>query len=173
MSRALLDEKVKSWDTLEKEMVGVTSLMCEQDFNATKQDSFDDNGWGEEDEDGLIIGEDKDFGYDTYWKLDTVWRMLDENLDYGKFNEGADERDDTSSDNYDSQFHSEMMGIRDAICEVVSSDWVFETHIDYETNEMVNGKVNSLETAQTFCNELVDLMDKDSKAFYHKYFRHN
>ena len=36
---------VKTWETLEKECnaEGLTSLLCCQGFNATKEDSFEDN----------------------------------------------------------------------------------------------------------------------------------
>lgn len=136
----MLDKNAKAWETLEKEMVGVTSLLCCQDFNATKQDSFDDNGWGELDEDGLPIGSDEEYDYETYWKLDTVGRMLDENLDYGKYNETEDEMDDSR---FDGMYHSMLMSIRCDIADKVARDWVF------------SDKVYNLHLAQKLADKLV------------------
>lgn len=137
---SMLDKNAKTWETLEKEMVGVTSLLCCQDFNATKQDSFDDNGWGELDEDGLPIGSDEEYDYETYWKLDTVGRMLDENLDYGKYNETEEEMDDPR---FDGMYHSMLMDIRCSIADKVAWEWVFSDN------------VSNLHSAQKLADKLV------------------
>lgn len=124
-----LDKNAKTWEKLEEEMKGITSLLCCQDFNATREDSFEDNGWGGEDED-----------YETYWKLDTVSRMLDENLDYGKYNETDDEEDDPR---FDGMYHSMLMDIRSGIADKVAWEWVF------------SDTVYNLDTAQKLADKLV------------------
>lgn len=121
-----LDEQIKSWEKLNTEMKGITSLLCGQDFYATKQDSYDDNAWGEPDEfpidkHTLPIGETMDNDYETNWKLDTVFRMLDENLDYRQFRETEDEMDRTD---YKGMYHSILMDIRCTVAEFVADKWV-------------------------------------------------
>lgn len=83
--------RVKSWDQLEKECKGLTSLICEQDFNATRQDVMDDNLDSDLDEVDL--------------KLETMFRMLDENLDYGKYNE-------TEEEFVNDRLHSALLNLR-------------------------------------------------------------
>lgn len=151
--------RVKSWEQLEKECnsEGLTSLICCQDLNSTKDDSFEDNGWGEEDEDGLVIGDTDTFDYETAWKQDTMFRMLDENLDYGRYNETEEEVDDCDDR------HSALMDLRCTVAEEVAWAWIFADngydidHPDYEGNEVYN-----METAQKMADELVakyDLQD--------------
>lgn len=140
-----LDEQIKSWEKLNTEMKGITSLLCGQDFYATKQDSYEDNGWGEPDEfpidnHTLLIGETMDDDYETNWKLDTVFRMLDENLDYGQYNEAEDEVDRTD---YKGMYHSAMMDLRCTVAEFVADKWV-------KTNE-----VYDLESAQNCANNYI------------------
>lgn len=148
--------RIKSWEQLEKECnsEGLTSLLCCQNFNATKEDSFEDNGWGETDEDGEPIGNSENYDYETSWKLDTMCRMLDENLDYGKYNETEEDCDakDTT--------HSALMDLRCTISENVAWAWIFSDngfeldHPDYEGNEVYN-----METAQKMADELVEKYD--------------
>lgn len=148
--------RIKSWEQLEKECnaEGLTSLVCNQNFNATKEDSFKDNGWGETDEDGEPIGNSENYDYETSWKQDTMFRMLDENLDYGKYNETEEERD--SND----MTHSALMDLRCTISENVAWAWIFSDngyelgHPDYEGNEVYN-----METAQKMADELVEKYD--------------
>lgn len=141
---------IKTWEKLEEECKGLTSLLCCQDFNATKQDSFEDNGWGEPNEDGEPIGNSENFDYETAWKQDTMFRMLDENLDYGKYNETEEERDAAD------MTHSALMDLRCTIAENVAWAWIFSgngyapDHPDYEGNEVYN-----IETAQQMADELV------------------
>lgn len=148
--------RIKSWEQLEKECnaEGLTSLVCNQNFIATKKDSFEDNGWGETDEDGEPIGNCENFDYETSWKQDTMFRMLDEKLDYGKYNETEEERD--SND----MTHSALMDLRCTIAENVAWAWIFANngcepdHPDYEGNEVYN-----METAQKMADELVEKYD--------------
>jgi hypothetical protein len=141
---------IKTWEKLEEECKGLTSLLCCQDFNATKQDSFEDNDWGEPDEDGEPIGNSENFDYETAWKQDTMFRMLDENLDYGKYNETEEERDAAD------MTHSALMDLRCTIAENVAWAWIFSgngyapDHPEYEGNEVYN-----IETAQQMADELV------------------
>ena len=81
---------------------GITCLLCEQDYEATKRDVLDDNPELEHDE--------------TELKEATMWRMLDESLDFGPLNEDDDEidRDD----------HSDRMDARCEITEFVANRWV-------------------------------------------------
>ena len=123
-----LDKNPKTWETLEKEMDGISSLICCQDFNATKEDSFEDNGWGNE------------YKHEIYWKVDTVCRMLDENLDYGKYNETEEELDDPR---FDGMYHSMLMDIRSNIVNTVAWEWVFSS------------EVHDLESAQKLADKLV------------------
>ena len=118
-------DSIKSWEKLEEEVNNshLTSLVCCQGFAATKDDSYDDNSWFESDE--------------LLWKLDVMFRMLDENLDYGKFEETEEER---SSD----YRHSILMEIRATIVNEVAEEWV-----------KVNGKVSDIESAQKFADELI------------------
>ena len=148
--------RIKSWEQLEKECnaEGLTSLICCQGFNDTKNDSFEDNGWGETDEDGEPIGNCENFDYETAWKQDTMFRMLDENLDYGKYNETEEERDAAD------MTHSALMDLRCTIAENVAWAWIFSDngyeldHPDYEGNEVYN-----METAQKMADELVEKYD--------------
>lgn len=148
--------RIKSWEQLKKECnaEGLTSLVCNQNFNATKEDSFKDNGWGETDEDGEPIGNSENYDYETSWKQDTMFRMLDENLDYGKYNETEEERD--SND----MTHSALMDLRCTIAENVAWAWIFANngyepdHPDYKGNEVYN-----METAQKMADELVEKYD--------------
>lgn len=148
--------RIKSWEQLEKECnsEGLTSLVCNQNFNATKKDSFEDNGQGETDEDGEPIGNSEDYDYETSWKQDTMFRMLDENLDYGKYNETEGECDATD------MTHSALMDLRCTIAENVAWAWIFANngcepdHPDYEGNEVYN-----METAQKMADELVEKYD--------------
>lgn len=148
--------RIKSWEQLEKECnsEGLTSLVCNQNFNSTKKDSFEDNGWGETDEDGEPIGNSEDYDYETSWKQDTMFRMLDENLDYGKYNETEEECDVAD------MTHSALMDLRCTIAENVAWAWIFANngcepnHPDYEGNEVYN-----METAQKMADELVEKYD--------------
>ena len=148
--------RIKSWEQLEKECnsEGLTSLVCNQNFNATKKDSFEDNGWGETDEDGEPIGNCVDYDYETAWKQDTMCRMLAENLDYGKYNETEEECDAKD------MTHSALMDLRCTISENVAWAWIFSDngyeldHPDYEGNEVYN-----METAQKMADELVEKYD--------------
>ena len=148
---------VKTWETLEKECntEGLTSLLCCQDFNATKEDSFEDNGWGEVDEDGFIIGDSENFDYETAWKHDTMFRMLDENLDYGKYSETEEELDDD-----DGLTHSALMDLRCTIADEVAWAWIAldngygKGHPKHCVNEVYN-----METAQKMADELVEKYD--------------
>ena len=122
------NKNAKSWEQLEKEMEGITSLLCCQDFNATREDSKEGNSYGDEQ-------------YDTYWKIDTVGRMLDENLDYGKYNETEEEFDDPR---FDGNYHSMLLGIRCDIADKVAVEWV-----------KLDGVVSDLDSAQKFTDKLV------------------
>lgn len=145
-------DRIKAWETLEKEVnaSGLTCYLCCQGFQETKDDSFKDNGWGEEGEDGEPIGQYEDKDYETSWKEDVMFRLLDENLDYGKFNETEEEMDDPRP-----MHHSTMMDIRCTIAEEVASAWVFAGN-DTKTNT-----VNSIETAQKLADELVAKVNYD------------
>ena len=125
--------KEKSWETLAEEVgkSGLTCLICCQGFEATKADSINDN----------------DFESDTDWKLDTMFRMLDENLNYGKWEETEEEMNDPRP-----MHHSTMMDIRCTIAEKVAYAWV-----DAEQN------VNDIESAQALADKLAAEVD------YNKY----
>ena len=142
-------DQIKSWEKLEKEVnaSGLRCLLCQQGFNDTKNDSFDDNGWGEEDDDGLPIGEYENQDYETSWKLDVMFRMLDENLDYGKFTETEDECD---REEYNGMYHPILMDIRATIADEVAEEWV-----------KTGGKVSDIESAQKLADELVAKIDFD------------
>lgn len=148
---------VKTWETLEKECnaEGLTSLLCCQGFNATKEDSFEDKGWGEVDEDGFIIGDSENFDYETAWKHDTMFRMLDENLDYGKYSETEEELDDD-----DGLTHSALMDLRCTIADEVAWAWIAldngygKGHPKHCVNEVYN-----METAQKMADELIEKYD--------------
>lgn len=141
---------IKTWEKLEEECKGLTSLLCCQDFNATKEDSFEDNGWGEADEDGEPIGNSENYDFQTAWKQDTIFRMIDENLDYGKYNETEEELEAAD------MTHSALMDLRCTIAENVAWAWIFSdnglapNHPEYKGNEVYN-----IETAQKMADELV------------------
>ena len=145
--------RIKSWKKLGEECKksNLTSLLCCQGLEATKEDSFEDNGWGEVDEDdGSVIGDTDTWDYETAWKQDTMFRMLDENLDYGRYNETEEERDAAD------MTHSALMDLRCTIAEEVAWAWIYADngyepdHPDYEGNE-----VYDIETAQKMADELV------------------
>ncbi len=81
---------------------GITSLHCEQDYEATKLDVLNDNP-------KLIDDE-------TELKEATMRRMLDESLDFGPLNEDDDETDRDD--------HSARMEARCDITEFVANSWV-------------------------------------------------
>ena len=144
------NDLIKSWEKLEEEVnkSRLTSLICCQDFAATKEDSYEDNGWGEiDEEDNFPIGEYENQDYQTTWKLDTMFRMLDENLDYGKFNETEDECD---REEYKGMYRSILMDIRTTIADEVAEEWV-----------KANGKVSDIESAQKLADALVAKIDFD------------
>lgn len=144
------NDLIKSWEKLEDEVnkSHLTSLICCQDFAATKNDSYEDNGWGEiDEEDNFPIGEYENQDYQTTWKLDTMFRMLDENLDYGKFKETEDECD---REEYKGMYHSILMDIRATIADEVAEEWV-----------KADGKVSDIESAQKLADELVAKIDFD------------
>ena len=138
------NDLIKSWEKLEEEVnkSRLTSLLCRQNFAATKNDSYEDNGWGDIDEcSRSIIGEYENQDYQTTWKLDTLFRMLDENLDYGKFKETEEE--------YNCDYkHSNLIEIRASIVDKVAEEWA-----------KVNGKVSDIESAQKFADELISNMN--------------
>ena len=115
---------IKTWEKLAEEVNkdGLTSLICCQGFEATKQDSMEDNNWQDSDE--------------TSWKQDTMFRMLDENLDYGEYNE-TEEEVEAADDR-----HSALMGLRCNIAGWAASAWI-------------TGEVNNLKEAQAFANKLI------------------
>lgn len=119
---------IKTWEDLEKEVNndGLTSLICCQGFEATKQDSMEDNNWQDSDE--------------TKWKEDTMFRLLDENLNYGKYTETEEERD--AADDR----HSALMGLRCNIADRVAFAWI-------------TGEVNNLKEAQAMADVLVGKLD--------------
>lgn len=119
---------IKTWEDIEKEVNndGLTSLICCQGFEATKQDSMEDNNWQDSDE--------------TNWKQDTMFRMLDENLNYGKYTETEEERE--AADNR----HSALMGLRSNIADRVAFAWI-------------TGEVNNLKEAQAMADVLVEKLD--------------
>ena len=125
-----MENQIKSWEQLEMEMKGVTSLICEQDFTATKLDSYNDNAWG-------CDSEEQDC--ETSWKLDTVSRMLQENLDYGKYNEKDDEISDEE--------HSMSLELRCMVVSFVADKWV-------KTNEVYN-----IESAQKCADNYIKEID--------------
>ena len=80
---------------------GLTSLICEQDFNATLEDVLSDNPEMEKDSDNA--------------KVSAMERMLEENLEYGALSDDDDTDDD----------HSERLGARWDIIETIAIAWVF------------------------------------------------
>ena len=77
---------------------------------------------------------------ETELKEEIMFRLLDENLDYGAFSEQAWEFDGK----HDAE-HSKRMEIRAAICEKVAHAWVA-------------GEVDSIETAQKYVEDLIQKM---------------
>ena len=75
----------------------LTSLICEQGWEETMDD---------------VLADNPDITADDL-KTATMYRMLDENLDYGPFTETDDE-----------DCHQERMEVRCDICEQVADKWV-------------------------------------------------
>jgi len=131
-------DSIKSWEKLEEEINNshLTSF-CRQDFASTKDASYNDNNLFnfEKFEDYQLLWKLDD--YQLLWKLDVMFRMLVENLDYGKFEKTEEE----CSCDYR---HSILMEIRATIVNEVAEEWV-----------KVNGKVSDIESAQKFADELI------------------
>ncbi len=77
---------------------------------------------------------------ETELKEEIMFRLLDENLDYGAFSEQVWEFDGE----HDAE-HSKRMEIRTTICEKVAHAWVA-------------GEVDSIETAQKYVEDLIQKM---------------
>lgn len=106
-----------SWDNLEYSARGLTAYLSGDDFATVKADVKKDNP--------NILPIDH--------KIETMWRLLNENLDYGKFNEKEDEDDLT---------HSLNMEIRVNLCDKVALAWC-------------NCEVNTLGKAQRYLDKLI------------------
>jgi len=116
---------------------GLTSLLCEQGYMATKEDVLNDNpDWTEDN----VLGEDGKRELETSIKQETMFRMLIENLDFGPLRETDDEteRDD----------HPTLMAARDDICSEIADNWVAGKYSGKHDREFV--------LAQYECNRLVD-----------------
>lgn len=88
----------------------ITCLVCEQDYFATKEDALNDHPDFAEDDEAL--------------KVDVMYRMLQENLDYGELMETEEE--------IDSVDHGLRMEGRDKICYDVAQRWASG---EYSTKE--------------------------------------
>ena len=145
--------RIKSWETLEKEC-NSEGLTNRQSFKDTKDDSFKENGWGETDEDGEPIGSCEDYDYETSWKQDTMFRMLDENLNYGKYNETEEERNSIG------MIPSALEDLRSTIAKEVAWAWIFGDNGYDSASPFYDGnEVYDMETAQKMADELVGKYD--------------
>lgn len=109
-----------SWANLEYSARGLTAYLSGDDFATVKADVKKDN---------------PDIKPNDH-KVETMWRLLNENLDYGKFNEKEDEDDST---------HSKNMEIRANLCDKVAFFWC-------------NKEFNTLEKAQRYLDKLLEEM---------------
>jgi hypothetical protein len=117
---------------------GLTSLRCEQDYEATEQDVLDDNPELAADSDDAQYPS-PDAQKDRDLKESVMCRMLEENLDFGPLMETDDEADRDD--------HCERMEARCDIVEKVAERWVSGAY---------TGKLKSeLELAQNYCESLV------------------
>jgi len=146
------EDHIKSWETLKKEVEDskLTCYLCNQGFDETKNDSYQDHGWGDENDDGTIVGNSENQDYETVWKQDVMCRMLEENLDYGKYNETEDEQNDD-------RLHSNKMDIRSSIVDRVAYAWIFADNGFKPDQENYQGNtVYNIETAQELTNKLIE-----------------
>ena len=83
-----------------------------------------------------------------------MFRMLDENLDYGKYNETEEERDSNDIT------HSALMDLRCTIAENVAWAWIFGDNGYEPASPFYEGnEVYDMETAQKMADELVEKYD--------------
>ena len=99
----------------------LTSLICEQGWEETMDD---------------VLADNPDITADDL-KTATMYRMLDENLDYGDLAEFDDE-----------PYHQERMEARCDICEQVADKWV--------NGEFANKPTPELEQARNMSRRLAD-----------------
>ena len=117
----------------------ITCLMCCQGYEATEEDVLNDNPeLAPDNDDAQYPSPETQKARDL--KETVMIRMLQENLDFGPLMETDDEteRDD----------HSERMGARCDIVEVIAERWVSGTYSDDRHH-------TELELAQADCNALV------------------
>ena len=88
-----------------------------------------------------VVADNPDITADDL-KTATMYRMLDENLDYGDFAETDDE-----------ECHQERMEVRCDICEQVADKWV--------NGEFANKPTPELEQARNMSRRLADEWDTD------------
>lgn len=116
----------KTWKRLKREVEssGISALVCRQSFEETRQDSIADN---------------PDLT-DEHRKHDVMFRILQENLDYGVFAETEDEDSDNS-------LHQNKLEARTRICDTTAWAWV------------AGGLgVNSIKEAQAWADGMIEEM---------------
>lgn len=118
----------QTFEQLKEQTKGLTCLICQQGWDETMQDCISDNDY-----------DDDEFGQRCL-KEDVVFRLLDENLDYGCFNETEEELDNN-------ELRSEMLEKRCCICEEISTIWV-------------DGAIKCFDEAQSFLNAYLSYYDE-------------
>ena len=108
---------------------GVTCLVCEQGF----EDTMDD-----------VVNEDPGIGLGDL-KSAVMFRMLEENLDYGLLSEEDDEDDCGDA-------HSERLAARCDICDEVADRWIAGRYT--KGNELEEAKADSRKLAEEKAKEL-------------------
>lgn len=112
----------QSLSQLKEQTKGLTCLICCQGFDATIEDALEDN----------------DFENEHELKEDVMFRLLDENLDYGKYKYTVKEENDDL-------IHQKLFEKRCVICEKVSSAWV-------------DGEVSNIVEAQKLADKIISDM---------------